>query len=209
MPQYVPLKKALDSARNEQEIGRYLKDNLGLLRILNEHSWNCVKVAAEFPVGTKYRSDFLILSACSGYWNCVLVEMQSPKDKIFTKKQEYSAGLREAFRQVGEWEMYIKKYEDAFRNQLADFASDEPAYCSNAADHTRASTELRDPRTVIRFRYKILIGREAYLDAELNERRNTLVDHRCEIVTFDRILNYAKRLDEAEAAHDLAQNSEE
>lgn len=200
MHQFEPLKLAIDRAKNEREIGEYLKAHIYLLRILNEHSWNCVLLAAEFPVGTKYRSDFLILSACSGYWNCILVEMQSPKDKIFTKKQEYSAGLREGFRQIEEWQAYISMNEAAFRDQLADLAADEPAYCSNAAVHTRASTEIRDPRTVIYYRYKILIGREQSLDTELNRRRNTLIDSRCEIVTFDRLLNYAKRLDEAERA---------
>lgn len=196
--QYDQLKQALDQANNEREIGEYLKGHKNLLYALNEHSWNCVKLTAEFPIGTKYRADYMILSACSGYWNCVLVEMQSPKDKIFTKKQEFSAGLREGFRQVEEWQAYISMNEAAFRDQLADLAADEPAYCSNAAVHTRASSEIRDPRTVIYYRYKILIGREQFLDAELNRRRNTLIDFRCEIVTFDRLLNRARRLDEAE-----------
>lgn len=201
MSRYEPLKQALNSAKNEQEIGAYLKQHLELIYALNEHSWNCVIPAAEFPIGTKYRSDFIVLSACSGYWNCVLIEMQSPNDKIYTKRKEASAGLREAQRQIEEWQMYISSYEPAFRDQLAELAADEPAFCSNASVHQRASTELRDPHTMIYFRYKILIGRRQYLMGDLNKRRSTLIAPCCEIVTFDRLLDRAKRLDEADATN--------
>lgn len=198
---YDELRQALDQAKNEREIGYYLKANLNLLRVLNEHSWNCVKISPEFSVGTKYRADFIILSACSGYWNCVLVEIQNPNDRIYTKKQEYTASLKEGMRQIQEWQMYISRHESTFREQLAELVPDEPAYCSNASVHQRASTEIRDSRTVIRYIYKILIGKRQSLDEERNQRRNTLIDPHCEIVTFDRLLDYAKKLDEAREKH--------
>ena len=191
MSKYEELKNVLDTAKNEHEIGVYLKENLDLIRVLNEHSWNCVIPRAEFAIGTKFRADFIILSACSGYWNCVLVEMQSPCDEVFKANGETSLQLREAIRQVQDWRMYIDTYEPAFREQLADLAGDKPAYCSNVEIHTRASTELRDPKTVIDYRYKILIGRRSSLNEDKNRRRRTFDD--IEIVTFDRILDYAKR----------------
>ena len=138
----------------------------------------------------------IILSACSGYWNCVLIEMQSPKDSIFTKKGEASAGLREAQRQVQEWKKWIDENEATFRAQLADLAKDEVAQC-NRPLHTKAKTELRDPRTCVFYnfyKYKVLIGRRSFLDEEKNKRRESFCDF--EIVTFDRLLDRAKKLDE-------------
>ena len=85
MRYYDDLKEVLDNAQNERQIGAYLKQNLPLISVLNEHSWNCVIPKAEFNIGVDYRADFIILSACSGYWNCVLIEMQSPTDHIFLK----------------------------------------------------------------------------------------------------------------------------
>lgn len=197
MGYYDDLKIALDNADNERQIGEYLKQNLSLLRVLNEHSWNCVIPKAEFKIGVQYRADFIILSACSGYWNCVLIEMQSPKDCIFLKNGEVSKGLQEAQRQVQDWNMWIKDYEDAFRQQLAKLAEGKPAQCSNASIHSWAETEIRDPNTVIRYKYKILIGRREFLKQEANKRRSQFTDF--EIVTFDRLLDYAKKCDDADA----------
>lgn len=196
MGRYEELNDALTSAKNEHDIGEYLKQNLDLIKVLNEHSWNCVVPKAEFQIGTDYRADFIILSACSGYWNCVLIEMQGPHDKIYNKRNEQSRGLREAQRQVEDWKRYIGTNGPAFRNQLAKLAADMPAFCSRVDIHTLASTELRDPNTVVEYTYKILIGRRAYLDEANNGRRATHSDY--EIVTFDRLLDYAKRLDEAD-----------
>lgn len=203
MGRYEELNNALTSAKNERSIGEYLKQNLDLIRVLNEHSWNCVIPKAEFPIGTKYRADFIILSACSGYWNCVLIEMQSPKDKIYNKKNEQSGGLREAVRQIQDWKMYIKENGPAFRGQLADLAEGEPAYCSRADIHVYAPEELRDPKTIINYRYKILIGRRKYLSVDNNRRRYVFDD--VEVITFDRLLDYAKRLDEVDRQLGLQQ----
>ena len=63
MGRYEELNDALANAKNEHDIDVYLKQNLDLIRVLNEHSWNCVLPKAEFPIGTKYRADFIILSA--------------------------------------------------------------------------------------------------------------------------------------------------
>lgn len=92
---------------------------------LNEHGWNCVLKKTQFSIGAKYVADYIVLSACSGYWNCLLIEMQSHRDPIFTKKGEESAGLREARKQINDWKIWINENEPAFREQLADFAKDE------------------------------------------------------------------------------------
>ena len=196
MGRYEELNDALTRAKNEHDIDEYLKQNLDLIKVLNELSWNCAIPKAEFQIGTDYRADFIILSACSGYWNCVLIEMQSPYDKIYNKRNEQSCGLREAQRQVEDWKRYIGTNGPAFRNQLAKLAADMPAFCSRADIHTLASTELRDPKTVVEYKCKILIGRRACLDEDNNRRRSVHSDY--EIVTFDRLLDYAKRLDEAD-----------
>ncbi len=119
--------------------------------------------------------------------------MQSPCDRIFIKSGEASVGLREAQRQIQDWRMYISQNEPAFRGQLAELAKDLPAQCSNACIHQRAETELRDLKTVIRYRYMVLIGRRASLNIDMNQRR-TLFGN-IEIATFDRLLEDARRLD--------------
>lgn len=187
--------KVLEESKNEREIGRYLKENIHLVRnTLNVWSWNCVICKPEFKIGTKYIADFVVLSANSGHWNCVLIEMQSHKDRIFLKDGTASKGLREAQKQVQEWKIWIESHNAEFREYLAELVKGEPAQCSNVVRHTRAETELRDSKTVIFYKYKILIGRRGFLDEEGNQRRNYFDG--IEIVTFDRLVDYAKRLDE-------------
>ena len=43
-------------------------------------------VLKEFPFGSNYRSDFVVLHAYSGAWEVHFVELEPPKDKIITKK---------------------------------------------------------------------------------------------------------------------------
>ena len=123
--------------------------------------------------------------------------MQSPKDSTFIMKGEASKGLREAQRQVQDWNMWIKANEGTFRQDLAKLVEGKPAQCSNASLHKSAATELRDINTVIHYKFKILIGRREFLKQEANKRRSQFTDF--EIVTFDRLLDYAKKCDENDA----------
>lgn len=195
MGKYEELEKVLKNSKGEREVGKYLKENLILIKnTLNIWSWNCVICKPEFKIGTKYVADYLILSANSGCWNAVMIEMQSHRDRILLQDGTASKGLRVAQKQIQEWEMWIESYNTEFRGYLAELAKDELAQCSNVMRHIRADTELRDPKTVIRYKYKILIGRRDYLSEDINNRKNHFGN--TEIVTFDRVLDYAKKRDE-------------
>ena len=191
---YEDFSSALEKAKNERELSHFLKNNIILIKRLR-HSWNDCALKAEFKIGPFYIADFVVLSARSGAWECLLVEMQSHLDLIYTKSNEATEGLREAERQISDWKMYIEENESAFRDQLSILAeeNDMPACCSRADVHQCASSELRDPHIYIEYRYMILIGRREYLSLKNNKRRSMRTD--CEIVTFDRLLEDAKRID--------------
>lgn len=192
MGRYENFKTALATAKNEHDIDTYLKRNWKLLYGIGKLQHNKIIVDSEFHIGNSYRADFVILSACSGYWQCDLIELQSPLDKIYTQKTEASSELREAIRQIEDWKIYIRRNEAIVREELAEIVGDIPAYCSNVDCHTYAKTEIRDPRTVIDFQYRIVIGRRSSLTQLKNEHR---YESRYEIITYDRLLDYAKKLD--------------
>ena len=66
--------------------------------------------------------------------------------------------MNEAYNQLEDWKSYIGMNEPAFRSQLAELVKGKPAFCSNAAVHTWAETEIRDPMTVIEYDYRAILA---------------------------------------------------
>lgn len=188
------LSEQLQNCENERALAPFLKNNILLLRnTLNVHAWNHIVCRPEFRLGNKYIVDYIVLSADSGCWHVVLVEVQSHRDKIFNKNGFMTKQLNEAQKQIQEWKIWIGQNEYSFRQDLSVLVKGVPAQCSRVDIHTEAGAEIRDMQTVIEFTYKVLIGRREFLDQQSNQRRNQFVTF--EIVTFDRLLDAAKRLD--------------
>ena len=188
------LQEQLSQCKNERELAPFLKKHLLLIRnTLNVHAWNCVVCQPEFRLGTEYIADFLILSADSGCWHAVFIEMQSHQDSIYNKDGSMTRQLNEAQKQIQEWKIWIEEHPMEFRKSVSRLVDNCAAQCSRADVHVNAGAEIRDIKTVVWPEFKILIGRRSYLNQESNKRRATSGDF--EIVTFDRLLDVAKRLD--------------
>jgi hypothetical protein len=108
-------------------------------------------------VNPDYVADFLILSADSGAWHTVLIELESPTARPFTKNGNSSKALAKELAQIEEWNIWIRKNEALFRDTLSSFLKLKkiPAQCSHANDNQLAHTEIRDPRTVIHKEYVV------------------------------------------------------
>src|SRR3989304_795577 len=190
--------KALETARNEREIQPYLKKNLLIVRnTLNYWAWNYTEVIPEFQVGNEYRADFLILSADSGSWHAVFVELKSHRARQFTKAGIPTKSLSLALRQLDDWERWLDKNDNAFRLSLSRHFEKKrvAAQCSTADSHIRAAEEIIDPRTPITKHYKVLLGRRSMLSKEENERRAAFLRKNHEILTYDRLLDTATKID--------------
>jgi hypothetical protein len=196
------LREALETAQNERELQPFLKQYPLIIRnALNAWAWNYVAVLPEFCLGSNYRADFLILSADSGAWYSVLVELKSHCARPFTQAGVPSKDLNLAMRQIDDWKRWIERHQQYFRESLSRYLAcegDVPAMCSRADIHTRAKTEILDPRIVIRRRFRIVIGRREHFSPEDQERRGSHYDRGQDIVSYDRLLDAARRLDEAE-----------
>jgi len=191
---------ALDDAGNEQKIQTFLRKNVVIIRnALNAWAWNYVDVLPEFRLGSDYRVDYLIVSAHSGAWHVVFVELKSPRARLFTAKGLPSEALNTVLRQLDDWSRWVNRHESLLRETLArHLARDQiPSMCSPLDLHTTAETEIRDPRTVLYKEFHVVIGRREDLRQEDQERRGTYHERGYDIVTFDRLLDVARKLDEA------------
>jgi hypothetical protein len=91
----------LDSSPNERAVQGFLKRYRYIVRnALNVHAWNSVHLQPEFSLGGKYVVDFLILSEDSGGWRTVLIELESPTARPFTKKGNPSKALAKGLAQL-------------------------------------------------------------------------------------------------------------
>jgi hypothetical protein len=190
----------LNSSPNERAVQTFLKRYPHVIRnALNAWAWNSVHLIPEFSFGGDYVADFLIVSADSGAWHVVLIELESPTACPFTKSGNPSRALAKGLAQLEEWNIWVRKNDSLFRDKLSALLKSKqiPAQCSNADDHRLAHTEIRDPRTVIHKDYVVVVGRRALFDSEAQERRGEHQVRGQRIVTYDRLLDQAIKLDSA------------
>ena len=101
------LDKAFDN-NSEVELLKILKNNSFLFYKLYERKFSIQPNFAEVPFGSTLRSDFCWLNDNSDGPEWVLVEIESPEMKLFTKNGEPSSKLNHAIEQVTSWERYFE-----------------------------------------------------------------------------------------------------
>jgi hypothetical protein len=112
----------LNSSPNERAVQRFLKRYPYVIRdALNAGAWNSVHLIPEFSFGGEYVADFLILSADSGAWHAVLIELESPTARLFTKNGNPSRALAKGLAQLEEWSIWLRKNDSLFRDKLSAF----------------------------------------------------------------------------------------
>jgi hypothetical protein len=196
----VALEALLSDLPNECQVLNFLKPFPYVIRnAFNAWAWNSVLLKSEFSLGADYIADFLILSAHSGAWHTVLIELESPTARPFTKNGNPSKALAKGLAQLDEWEIWIRNNESLFREHLSKLLQREgtPAKCSNAKDHQFAHTEIRDPHTVVNKEYVVVVGRRTsfFFDSDAQERRGQYYNRGHRIASYDRLLDKAKILE--------------
>lgn len=107
------LRKDLDLAFKENSEVRLLnliKNNSFLLSEIYERHFGIRPSFNEVSFGGKYRCDFCWLNDNSDGPEWVIVEVEKPIMKLFTKQGEPSSELNHAIEQIKSWQRYFDKY---------------------------------------------------------------------------------------------------
>lgn len=151
----------------------------------------------EFPLGSVYKCDLLILNSYSGVWKGYFIEFESVDDPVFTRRGVPSRGLAVAQRQIDDWRQFVAENLPVLRTDMVRCAkrSDCLGYTDRRMNPSNFSGDLLgDPTSHFAATYVIVIGRSSKMD---KERRSLLgryrSGHDVEIVTYDRLLNLAQR----------------
>ena len=171
-----------DENTTEQSVQDFIEGNTILFHPPFElnHGVSSHQLISKFQLDTTLITDFAYLTKSSVVWWLVLVELEHPSKKIFTKNGVTSAEFNAAIHQVNTWRTFVKR---------------------NAGEVIRKIDPLRKPlvRNKIFFKYVLVIGRttefqgdQMKVDAFEELQRDDL-----RILTYDSLIHaYQKKSNE-------------
>ena len=183
---------------NEREVHRFLKEFPYIVIQTFNVSWNYYLCVPECPVGSQYRADFLVLSADSGSWHAVFIELKSPRARLYRGDGTPSRPLRIANRQIEDWANAFSVEDRDLRHRLSRLLAERAVAAQNgwSRGHKMAESEILDPRTCLRAKYHIVIARRGRLSPEeQNRRASPGAGYPAPIATYDRLVMTARELE--------------
>ena len=160
-----------------------------------------VYVLKEFPLGSRFKTDFVALTSYSGMWEVHFIELEPHDDIVITKEGIPSNRLNKAISQTKDWKQYIEKNPTSIRGDLADWCMKKDLlgyYSKTTEPSNNTGDRLRSIETYVRFHYHIIIGSRKNVDSKKRNKINQLVDHRTSIFTYGRIIDLSRNLDRSE-----------
>jgi hypothetical protein len=182
IPKY---ERCLNEAKCEEDVQKFLTENPLLAKQAFEDGSMALDIVPKFKLGQDFVTDFVMLGMRSfnSMYHVVMVELESPLDKPFTKDGLFSQHLNKAIQQVQDW-------SDWLNNKFETFCADFPDKLTR-----HKGTDLRNALRRAKYTYKIVIGRHRDYTTEDRFRRGSLfltTQGRIEIMSFDRLLDIAK-----------------
>jgi len=189
-----------DPHSTERDVHRFLKEYPHLMIDLFNVSWNYKRVVSEFQLGNAYRADFLVLSADSGRWHAVLIELEGPHDRLYLKNGTPSEKLRVAQQQVKDWEHYVRSYQPEVRRTIAAILKEEDVCAQNllmGKSGCRAHDEILHQEVYLNFQYKIVMGRRAtFQDEPRNHMPGPGFGYDLDVSSYDRVVDRLMELED-------------
>ena len=171
-----------DENNTENQIQEFLEENTILIPmpfLLNHYlHMNCV--ISKFKLGNEFVTDFAYLTKSSDFWEFVLIELEDPKKRIFTKDKEniyFHSHFNHAYDQILSWRAYINKNREMVLRKI---------------------DKLRVPlnENPVRFRYVLVIGRN--YEKEDSEKRRAMFaeksNENIRVMTYDSLISQCQSL---------------
>jgi hypothetical protein len=173
--------KIVDKAITEKSLQEYLEKhpllllNAGL-RLFFPFGIRRCALFSKSRFAERYIVDFSFVHVDSTGANWFFIELERADVNLFNKKGDMSRHLNHAFRQITDWQAWIKDNKA--------YAQDILGGLQNSAGIKKETNFSTDPNFVI------IIGRRKMLNEETIRRRNELCNNhpRLKIITYDRLL---------------------
>lgn len=136
----------------------------------------------EFPLGTKYIADYLLVGRASGGWQFIFVEFENPYGRITLADGNPGEVIRKGLNQIDEWKPFI---EGCYSTLSAEFEK------YTVQDLPREFTRFDSTR----MHYVVVAGRRAdYNETTRLFQRRSEAERNIKILHYDNILDDARNL---------------
>lgn len=195
---------ALDN-KGERVATKFLKEHPEILTYsFNWTAGHSMYVLNEFPISSRYRTDFVVLLSYSGTWEINFIELENTDDMVITQAGKPSQRFNSAISQINDWHEYIERNRQSIQKDLSDWCMKKDLLkwsCNDKPPTNFSGNELKDPDSFLIIKYHIVIGRRQNITKEIRRKMNQytrMAD--LSIHTFDRFVDIAKNFDKHHAS---------
>lgn len=136
----------------------------------------------EFPLGTKYIADYLLVGRASGGWQFIFVEFENPYGRITLADGNPGEAIRKGLNQIDEWKPFIEGYYSTLSAEFEKYTAQ-----SLPREFTRFDST--------RMHYVVVVGRRTdYNETTRLFQRRSEAERNIKILHYDNILDDARNL---------------
>ena len=177
-----------DTNITELNIKRFIQDN-GFYHIpasifgLYTFGHHEAALFKEFPLGNRYKADYLLAGRASGGWQFVYVEFENPYGSVTLEDGNIGDVIRKGLNQIDEWKTFIESNYSIVKTEFERYTNEPLPKEFTSFDSTR-------------MHYVVVAGRRNdYLSdtARLHQRRIEQ-ERKIKIIHYDNLLDETRRL---------------
>lgn len=163
-------------------------------------------VLREFPLGSQFRADFIVITSYSGTWEVHVIELEPHDDHVFTQAGLPSSKLNTALRQINDWEDYIER-NPMIRADLARWCVSRDIlglHTGRESPTNYTGNRLNDIDSSISYHYYIFIGNRASMTDDSRKRRHQIAGSSdVKIFSYSRLVDIAGNIDRSQSGQNV------
>lgn len=193
------LERVLSSDDGERALCAFLKANPYILRESLQFIGHPTHVIAEFPLGSEYYADFVVVAPFSGAMEIMFIEVEPPSVAIFNQDFSLAKRANKGVEQINSWKIYIEKNRAQVIRDLERYANKKDLIREHSEDEKLTCTaglSIHHPKMTLYFNYTLLMGRRNTLTETMLEKKASFLKNMdFALVSCDRLLEGAAKID--------------
>lgn len=178
-----------DVSINELSIKRFIQDNRfyyipASIFSLFDFGHHDAFLFKEFPLGTRYVADYLLIGKSSGGYSFVFVEFEHPYIKITLQNGELGEAFRKGINQVTDWKRFLESNFSAISDELKK--------------HCNTKINMPDEMYTFdssRMNYVVVAGKRSdFNENTYRVRREYVRDNNIILLHYDNLYDYSLKL---------------